>query len=234
MLRVLSIALCALVLSACSQDVKDAKQTLTDSLAIPKDVEFRRMKTYPGGTVCGEYSAYTQHVLPKHDFIPFLTVRGKLYKKPTDLELDIFCSKDPAQRLFENSGIGPFTADNKVLSKIAVDLVTLSDSLDEYYRVNYVFPTMDQGLEALTTAKVDAHDRPPRSFPEGGFIDEIPSDPWSRPYVYWEKQWGRTKGRFRIHTLGEDNAQGGGGNNTDVSTDHLQYLRHVAVIHGLL
>ena len=229
MFRFVTLTLCALLLVACSQDVKDARQLLTQSLAVPKDVEFRRLDTYPGGVVCGEYSAYISHHLPKQEFQPFLTVRGILYAEPSDLEWSVFCSDEPGQRLFEATGIGPYTADNRELAKVTADLISLVQALDSYYRDNFKYPTAEQTLQALVSATPDNLGRAPRNFREGGYLERIPNDPWERPYEYQEEQWGRTKGNYVLTTRGADGSPGGEGADKDISTLYLRYLEHIAI-----
>ncbi len=231
MLRTFCITCCMLLLAACSDDKKAAEQLLTNNLAIPKDVEFRRMKSYPAGVVCGEYSAYSSHLLPKDDFKPFLTVRGKLYRSPKEIELAIYCSKKPAEALLEWTGIGPFTADNESLEKIAADFAALTTALDRYYQDNSAYPKVAQGLEGLVTPKPRAG-WPLRNFPEGGYLAEIPRDPWGKEYLYDEEQWARVKGKYEILTLGADGKPGGSGENADVSSDIFPYLDHMAHVLG--
>jgi len=227
--RILTLALFALLLVACSQDVTDARQLLTQSLAVPKDVEFRRLDTYPGGVVCGEFSAYISHHLPKQDYQRFLTVRGELYAQPSELEWSVYCSDEPGQRLFEATGIGPYTADNGALAKIAADLSSLALALDSYYSDNFKYPTAAQTLQALVSARQDDQGREPRKFREGGYLEKIPNDPWGRPYEYQEEQWGRTKGNYVLTTRGADGSPGGEGADKDISTIYLQYLEHIAI-----
>lgn len=226
MLRPFGIALCLLLLGACSADVKQAKQLLTEDLAIPKEVEFRRMKTYPGDVVCGDFSAYSSHVMPKEDFKPFIVVRGKLYREPDEMERAIFCSETPAQPLLELTGVGPYDADNAALAKIAADYDGLTSALEQYYEDNHAYPTVEQGLEGLVTPKPQGN-RPLTNFPEGGYLASIPDDPWGNAYRYDEEQWGRTKGTYEVLTLGADAAAGGSGENADVSSDIFTYLDHV-------
>ncbi|MFV8816386.1 type II secretion system protein GspG [Haliea sp. E17] len=231
MLRATCLALVLLLLGACGARVEDAEQILTANLAIPKDVEFRRMKTYPGESVCGEYSAYTSYVTPKEDFKPFITVRGTLYRQPLPEQLTIFCSKDPAEALLQQFGIGPYTSDNTSLAKISADYAALTSALERYYKDNSYYPTKAQGLQALVERIPDRH-KPLLHFPDGGYIDSIPKDPWDRDYRYDEVQWGRVKGNYELLTLGADDTPGGSGENADVSSRIFPYLDHIAHVLG--
>lgn len=228
--RLIHIIIASLLLTACSSDLKDAEQILTDSLPIPKGVEFKGMVSHPGGVVCGEYSAYESHVSPKSEFKPFMTVRGELNNPPDELDQTVYCTDDPAQALLQETGIGLFDANNKNLAKIAADFSALADALESYYKDNNFYPRMEHGLEAL--AKPVASRGRPVKEKGNGYLNEIPTDPWGRPYVYFEEQWGRVKGYYLITTLGASGTKGGSGENMDVTTAHLPYLRHIAIVLG--
>ena len=226
--RLLPTLVACLLLGACSADIKDAQQILTDSLAISKDVEFRNLESYPGGVVCGEYSAYESHKTPKADFKPFIVVRGSPDKTPREFDLAFYCSDQPAQVLLEKTGIGLFDANNEALAKITADYSTLAAVLEPFYKDNFFYPSMAQGLEAL----VRATDAPGKSIKvkEGGYLESLPVDPWGRPYRYFEEQWGRTKGYYVLTTLGADGKEGGEGENKDITSDYLSYLQHIAFV----
>ena len=85
----------------------------------------------------------------------------------------------------------------------------LSIALESYKKDNGVFPTTEQGLEALITAP----SMPPlaRMYFEGGYIDRIsiPRDPWGRQYVYEQKDgsyYVRSQGRLGWYS-GDDLVQ---------------------------
>ncbi len=67
------------------------------------------------------------------------------------------------------------------LKKAAVDIQQLESALEMYKLRNNVFPTTEQGLEALVTAPTI--DPIPRNYPEDGFIRRLPDDPWGNPYT---------------------------------------------------
>lgn len=66
------------------------------------------------------------------------------------------------------------------LKKAAVDIQQLESSLEMYKLQNNIFPTTEQGLEALVTEPTI--DPLPRNYPVGGFIKRLPDDPWGSPY----------------------------------------------------
>jgi general secretion pathway protein G len=66
------------------------------------------------------------------------------------------------------------------LKKAAVDIQQLEGALEMYKLKNNVFPTTEQGLEALVTEP--EIDPIPRNYPQGGFIKRLPEDPWGNAY----------------------------------------------------
>ena len=65
--------------------------------------------------------------------------------------------------------------------KAAIDIRNLENAVTMYKVRNKVFPTTEQGLEALVTAPTI--EPIPRNFPENGFINSLPNDPWGNPYA---------------------------------------------------
>ena len=56
-------------------------------------------------------------------------------------------------------------------------------------------------------------DPEPRNFKEGGYLAEVPVDPWGRPYLYLSPG---ERGEVDIYTLGADGLSGGEGQNADI------------------
>jgi general secretion pathway protein G len=91
------------------------------------------------------------------------------------------------------------------------DVRSVAAALKMYRLDNGTYPTTEQGLEALVTRPTT---QPlPRVWPEGGYLDEVPSDPWDRPYVY--KSPGQNGG-FELLSLGRDGKPGGEGTDADI------------------
>lgn len=66
------------------------------------------------------------------------------------------------------------------LKKAAIDIQQLETALENYKLRNNVFPTTEQGLEALVN---QPNIEPiPRFYPDGGFIKRLPQDPWGNEY----------------------------------------------------
>jgi len=100
-------------------------------------------------------------------------------------------------------------------TKAKQDIRALETALDLYKLDNFVYPTTDQGLEALVTK--------PTSTPEPKnwkpYMKRLPKDPWGEPYKY---QSPGSKSEVDIFTLGADNQVGGEDINTDIGNWTLQ------------
>ncbi len=68
------------------------------------------------------------------------------------------------------------------ITKAKADIRALETALNLYRLDNMVYPTTDQGLEALITAPTDAPE--PKNWKEGGYLDRLPADPWGNAYLY--------------------------------------------------
>ena len=87
----------------------------------------------------------------------------------------------------------------------------LEQGVETYRLVIGRYPTTEEGLEALVTVPDDPRDA--ASFPEGGFINDLPLDPWGNPYQYL---YPGENGRFDIWTWGADGRPGGEGEDADI------------------
>lgn len=95
--------------------------------------------------------------------------------------------------------------------KIISDFKAIETALKVYKLDNFVYPTTEQGLEALVT-KSDLEPMP-RNFQKGGYLNEVPMDPWNRPYLY---VYPGQNGEIDIFTLGADGEEGGEDDNADI------------------
>lgn len=103
------------------------------------------------------------------------------------------------------------------VTKAKQDIRTLESALNLYKLDNYVYPTTDQGIEALVQKSSTPPE--PRNWKEGGYIDRLPADPWQQPYQYLAPG---THGAIDIYTLGADSQPGGEGPNADVGNWSLE------------
>lgn len=103
-------------------------------------------------------------------------------------------------------------ADEARVNKVRADFKSIQTALNLYRIDNYVYPSSEQGLEALVT-KPTANPIP-RNWRSTGYIDQVPMDPWGNPYLYISP--GETR-EYDIYTLGADGVSGGEGQNADLS-----------------
>lgn len=66
--------------------------------------------------------------------------------------------------------------------KVKQDILAIQSALDLYKLDNGIYPTTDQGLQALVAKP--AISPVPRSWKEGGYLEQLPSDPWGEAYQY--------------------------------------------------
>lgn len=230
MIRAALFVLASLMLAACSSDVDRAKAMLEDSLVITTDLAFEQVTAYPGGVVCGTYSAYEAHGEAPLRNQPFIVRGEQLDKRPIDQDWQFFCNDDQAAALHQLSGIGPFSGENEELMAITRQMTVLTQALEAYYEDNFYYPDAEQGLQALLQKPTGG--RSLVRYREGGYLDSLPVDPWGRDFLYSEEQWGRTKGHFTLTSLGKSGVPGGEGDEADVSSKYLRYLQHLSGIAG--
>ncbi|MDJ0927703.1 MAG: type II secretion system major pseudopilin GspG [Gammaproteobacteria bacterium] len=99
--------------------------------------------------------------------------------------------------------------DDAQITKAKQDIRAIESALKLYRLDNFKYPTTDEGLDALVTPPNDPNAR----WPEGGYLDRLPTDPWDQPYVYLSPG---NQGEFDIYTLGRDGQQGGEGLDADI------------------
>jgi general secretion pathway protein G len=100
-------------------------------------------------------------------------------------------------------------------AKVSVAKTQISNfvhALGMFYLDNDYYPTTEQGLDALVAKPTTG--RVPKDFPENGYIDSIPLDPWGHEHIYVSP--GAERG-FEIMSLGRDGLQGGEGFDADIT-----------------
>lgn len=100
--------------------------------------------------------------------------------------------------------------------KAITDIVALENALDMYKLDNSVYPTTDQGLDALVSKPSSPE---PRNYRDGGYIKRLPKDPWGNDYQYMSPG---DKGTIDIFTLGADGQEGGEGAASDIGNWNMQ------------
>jgi general secretion pathway protein G len=97
-----------------------------------------------------------------------------------------------------------------------LDVEGLSSALELYKLDNGVYPTTEQGLEALVRRPTG---QPvPKKWPAGGYLkgQKGLSDPWGRPYYYLSPGQ-RNPHSFDLASFGADGVEGGSGAAADVT-----------------
>ncbi|MDH4449081.1 MAG: type II secretion system major pseudopilin GspG [Rhodoferax sp.] len=100
-------------------------------------------------------------------------------------------------------------ADDARVAAAKTDIANLTQALKLYKLDNQRFPTSEQGLQALV-AKPTAGPAPTNWRP---YIDKLPSDPWSRAYLYLQPG---LKNEVDVMSFGADGKAGGEGKDADI------------------
>ncbi len=103
------------------------------------------------------------------------------------------------------------TQNRAMLEKARADVGQLENAVEMHRLTLNRYPSTDEGLEALVTAPDDPRDA--QRFPEGGFINRLPEDPWGNPYQYL---YPGEYGRFDVWSWGADGRAGGEGEDADI------------------
>jgi general secretion pathway protein G len=94
--------------------------------------------------------------------------------------------------------------DEARIVKAKQDISSIGSSLQLYRLDNFVYPTTDQGLEALSVKPTQ--EPVPKNWKQ--VLDRMPMDPWGHPYLYLMPG---EHGDFDVFTYGADNQEGGEG-----------------------
>ncbi|MGD8998849.1 MAG: type II secretion system major pseudopilin GspG [Granulosicoccaceae bacterium] len=103
--------------------------------------------------------------------------------------------------------------DEARVTKARQDILTLESALNLYRLDNHVYPSTDEGLEALVRKPASA-----RNWKQGGYIARLPKDPWGEDYRYLSPG---QHGPIDLYSLGADRQQGGEGINADIGNWNL-------------
>ena len=89
------------------------------------------------------------------------------------------------------------------------DIQAIVSALNMYRLDNFVYPSTEQGLEALVSKPSGAPDAPNWHKQ----LDKTPKDPWGRPYLYLHPG---AHGDIDVFTYGADGKPGGEGEDADI------------------
>ncbi len=107
--------------------------------------------------------------------------------------------------------------DKARIVKVQQDIRAIEAALKLYKLDNYVYPTTDQGIEALVSRPTG--EPVPRQWKEGGYLDSVPKDPWGFPYHYLNPG---VNGEFDLWSQGADGQRDGTGVNADIGNWQLK------------
>jgi general secretion pathway protein G len=96
---------------------------------------------------------------------------------------------------------------------VCVQMKSISDSLKNFKLRAGVYPSTDEGLNALVK-NPDPEKYP--DYPSSGFFDEgrLPKDPWSNQFIYVFDQDANV---FNLISLGADGKEGGENESKDIT-----------------
>lgn len=218
-----ALTLAAIVLvTACSDGTEQAQEVLRARLAEKRYVDYQDLQAFPNEVVCGEFST-TDPMRGSTGFRRFVVWGQQAEDRPSEEDWAIFCTDDQHSALMTTFGID---SQDPRLPAIRADIATLELALQQYEQDNHLLPSTEQGLAALLAPS--SVSPVPARFRAGGYIDQLPSDPWGGPYQYERSGLGGVAHNYRIYTLGADGAAGGSGEAADVGSDHLKYLDQIA------
>jgi general secretion pathway protein G len=101
--------------------------------------------------------------------------------------------------------------DEARVARAKQDIQAIVTALNLYRLDNYVYPSTQQGLEALVRRPSGLPEAP--NWREGGYLDRLPRDPWGREYLYLNPG---TRGEIDVYSLGADGQPGGTGVNAEI------------------
>ena len=104
-------------------------------------------------------------------------------------------------------------------TKAEVQVAGLETALKMYRLDNGMYPSTDQGLQALV--EVPTSGKIPKKWREGGYLDanRVPRDPWDNPFVYLSPG---QHGDFDLSSYGADGEPGGEGDDRDINNWELE------------
>jgi len=104
-------------------------------------------------------------------------------------------------------------ADQARLDKVTTDFATLATALSLYRLDNSMLPSTDQGLQALVEKPSIAP--VPGRYRQGGYLRELPRDPWGNAYVYLSPSRDGLRD-YELVSRGADGRPGGEGMDADL------------------
>lgn len=91
------------------------------------------------------------------------------------------------------------------------DIHTIENALELYKLDNGFYPSTEQGIKALVQKPSGSPE--PQNYQPGGYLKQLPVDPWGHPYHYLNPG---QHGDVDVFTYGADNQPGGSGENATI------------------
>lgn len=104
-------------------------------------------------------------------------------------------------------------------TKAAVQIEAIETALKMYKLDNGVYPSTEQGLQALVEPPT-AGKLPPK-WRKGGYLEKkkVPMDPWGNEFIYLSPG---TQGDYDLSSYGGDGEAGGEDDNSDINSWELE------------
>ncbi len=222
----LLVALVLIVgLSACSERSRLVSKALEAGIIQERYVDYWILKQYSDGIYCGKWDKNNKQKKWREGYRYFAVVEGVVDTNPSRDVWQIFCSDDPISGIKKRFGIGPIGPEEGHVHLVYRELESITELLNAYKADQEHFPYSEDGLSPLLPT-VDPGAKNPEARHKG-YLQEIPLDPWGRPYYYqFSELGGMVATRYRLYTLGADGKLGGSGEDADIREIHMRYLKH--------
>ena len=210
------------LLTGCASTEDQAAQALEETGQVSPNSNYKDVAQYPGNVTCGKYLATDYQGFPIYkDFVVLDTVANL---RPLSMDVKVYCNEDPAAALNAELGID-YEIQKPQIDRILEDFRDLGVPLEAYISDNRTYPWTEQGLRALIERATTGN--PPANFPENGYINALPTDPWSRDYHYVCEPFAGVRIPYELQSFGADGVKGGSGENADIKHTYLPYFEHI-------
>jgi len=107
--------------------------------------------------------------------------------------------------------------DKARVARAKADIQALQTALAMYKLDNFRYPSTAQGLQALVSKPAGQPEA--RNWKPGGYLQQLPNDPWGNPYQYLNPG---AHGEIDIYSFGADGQPGGEGVDADIGNWNQQ------------
>lgn len=107
--------------------------------------------------------------------------------------------------------------DEARITKTKMQIQGLTEALSLYKIDNGLYPSTEQGLDALVTKP--SFGKIPKKYRASGYMPKIPSDAWGNEFIYLSPG---PNGEFDIVSYGADGEKGGEGKDGDINNWEIE------------